>query len=153
MKPVYIALVVLGLATGLWAIVACVSHPTSEPEDSVTTARELEIQKAAPSEIPMQPAAHGATPALIGSLRSRNHTIHLYAGRFTIEDSEGKILANLVTEDEFAKLLPGLFGDFKHMYAEGRLIADNHTHGKLPSGWSYTSARTTLERVRIKSDP
>lgn len=73
--------------------------------------------------------------------------------RFTVEDSDGQILANLVTEDEFARLLPGLFGDFKQMYAEGRLIAESRTYGKHPGGWSYFSVRTTRQSVKVISDP
>ena len=135
MKPVYIGLVALGLVAGVWAIIAFMCHPTPTPESA------------------SEPAAQVVAPDLIGSLRSRNHTIHVYVGRFTIEDSDGQVLANLVTEDEFAKLLPGLFGDFRQMYAEGRLIADNRTHGKLPSGWSYSAPRTTLQGVKITPDP
>ncbi len=111
MKPVYVGLVALGLVAGVWAIVASMSHPTPTPEST------------------SEPAAQVA-PALIGSLRSRNHTIHLYLGRFTIEDSDGQVLASLVTEDEFAKLLPELFGNYKQMYVEGLLMADDRTYGR-----------------------
>ncbi len=153
MKPSYVCLAAIGLVGGLWVIGACVGHPTTTPESPITVSPELRVRDAAASEFASQAAAQIATPALIGSLRSRNHTIHLYVDRFTVEDSDGQILVNLVTEDEFARLLPGLFGDFKQMYAEGRLIADNHMYGKLPGGWSYSSVRTTRQRVKVISDP
>lgn len=111
MKPAYIGLVALGLVAGVWAIVASMSHPTPAPESA--------------SGPPVQVA-----PALIGSLRTRTHTIYMFVGRFTIEDSDGQVLANLVTDDEFSKLLPELFGNYKLMYAEGTLMADNRTYGR-----------------------
>lgn len=142
MKPFRVVLVAVVLAGGVWGVVAYLGQPTPTPKPKV--------ERPAQSELPSEPASQTETPALIGTLRSRNHTIHLYAGRFTVEDANGQVLANLVTKEDFAKLLPELFGDFQQMYAEGELIADNRTHRELPTGWSYSAQPT---QVNIVPDP
>lgn len=90
-------------------------------------------------QYPVAPSVNGQAanveePPLLGSLRSREHTIYLYAGKFSVEDASGKLLARLVDQKQFSSLLPELFSEFEQMYADGEFIADNRTHGKLPDG-------------------
>ena len=67
-----------------------------------------------------------AAPALLGMLRTRQHTIRVYAGpKYTIEDMNGAPLATLVSDTELASLSPELFSNLKHMFADGALLADN----------------------------
>ncbi len=87
-------------------------------------------------------AAELETPPLIGSLRSRQHTIHMYVGKFTVEDANGKVLAQLVNENQFSRLLPELFDDFKKMYANEQMTADILVPDELSQGWSYSAAPT-----------
>ena len=63
-------------------------------------------------------------PASIGTLRSRHHTVHVYAGvRYTIQDAEGNTLATLVTDEELQKQLPKLSHELHQMFAGGTLWA------------------------------
>ncbi len=68
-------------------------------------------------------------PMSIGTLWSRQNTIHVYVGKYTIEDAIGNVLARLVNRREFSRLLPDVFSSFKHMYA------DIHTYDKV-SNWN-----------------
>ncbi len=149
MKPFHVILVAVVLAGGVWGVVVHLGQPTPTPEPKVERPAQAELASRPASQTETPPARKEA-PALIGTLRSRNHTIHLYAGRFTVEDANGQVLANLVTEEDFAKLLPELFGEFQQMYAEEQLIADNRTHRELPTGWSYSALPT---QVNVVPDP
>ena len=67
-------------------------------------------------------------PALIGTLRSRHHTVHVHAGiRYTVEDAEGRSLASFVSDNELWALLPSLHRDLHEMLAGGTLLAGSRT--------------------------
>ena len=154
MKSCFVALFAVVLVAGLYVYVG---STTPIKDDPVTTGATNAVENpVAPatsniSESPrvnVQPAKV-EEPALIGSLRSRTHTIHLYAGKLTVEDANGKVLARLINQEQFSMLLPDLFSEFRQMYAGGQIIADNLSHGKLSDGWVYTVPR----RVGTVFDP
>lgn len=52
----------------------------------------------------------GGRPVLVVTIRSRDDLVSIYSGgRYTVENVDGELLAELVTEDEFRQLLPDLF--------------------------------------------
>ncbi len=109
----------LVLIGGEWGVAGCLWAPgiRSAPE------RHVAIPRAGASADPVAPAEHArlqSAPALIGTLRTRDHSIHIYAGRFTVEDAEGGMMAELVTKSELAQLLPDVFDQVKAMLAEGQ---------------------------------
>lgn len=129
MKPAYAALISVGLIAGLYGAYLYQGSSSPGPVASQGVSDSLGVTA---------PPGAGQEPALIGSLRSRTHTIHLFTGKFTVEDADGKVLAKLVDEKQFALMLPDLFDEFKQTYADGRGFADNRTHGKLSNEWVYT---------------
>ena len=146
MKSSIVTLLAVVLVAGLYVYI----HSTTPIEDEpVATGTTNAAVAPATSNVAENPTANVKKPAFIGSLRSRQHTIYLYVGKFTVEDANGKVLAWLVNEKQFSTLLPELFGEFKQMYAEGQIIADNLTYGKPSDGWVYS----TPTRVEAVSDP
>jgi hypothetical protein len=150
MKPFRVALVAVLSVGGVWGIVACLNQRQPGPAAPAATASEPNAEPTTAPDAKSTSLSETERPPLIGTVRSRSHAIRLYAGRFTVEDANGKVLADLVTEGGFATLLPRLFGEFQQMYAEDRLIADNFTHGKLPGAWSYSGRP---ERAEVVSAP
>ena len=150
MKPPRVVLVAVVLTGGACGVLPYLGQRTPPADTPATVAPEIEVERPAQYEVALQPAHQTETPTLIGTLRSRNHTIHLYAGRFTVEDADGQVLAHLVTEEDFAKLLPELFGDFRRMYADGQLIADARTHSDLSTGCFFSAQP---EQANIVPDP
>jgi len=64
------------------------------------------------------------TPAPLGTLQSRYHIVHIYAGlRYTVEDADGRTLATLATDAELREQLPQLSRDLHRMLAYGELWA------------------------------
>ena len=70
---------------------------------------------------------------LLGSFRSRKHTVHVYTGqRYTIETADGRIVGELLTEEEFARRYPTLLAEFRGAIADdGYLLWGRHPNDKL----------------------
>ena len=84
------------------------------------------VQSAGPSDTGTQPIAKSKqietpadSPVLIVTIQSRDHFVKIYSGdRYTVEDTEGQWVAELVTEDEFKQLLPGVFARVNEALAD-----------------------------------
>jgi len=153
MKTRHVVLFVVLLIGGSWAISVYMNRPSPTPKKPVTSIETTAADRTAEPEASSEPVLTTDPPALIGTLRSRRHTIHLYPGKFTVEDSDGKVLANLVTKEAFAELLPDVFAEFQHWYADSRILADNHTRASLPAGWSYSTTSAGEKTITLRSDP
>ena len=94
---------------------ACTTEPTYEV--SRRAVQDADAVLPVPEPAPQ-------TPASIGTLRSRHHTVRIYAGlRYTVEDAEGRTLTTLATDAELRRQLPQLSRDLHHMLAHGELWA------------------------------
>ena len=91
MKPFRAALVAVVLAGGVWGAVACGSRPMPAPEIADTLDPDPKIERPAQAGPASEPAPQTEVPPLIGTLRSRSHTIHLHVGRITVEDANGRV--------------------------------------------------------------
>ncbi|MCP4590264.1 MAG: hypothetical protein GY842_05950 [bacterium] len=59
------------------------------------------------------------SPVLIVTVQSRDHSVKIYSGdRYTVENAEGQLVVELVTEDEFKQLLPETFAHVKEALAD-----------------------------------
>ena len=136
MKPFRVVLVVALLAGGVWWIVAGLNQRQPAPEDPTALAPELNAESVAMPDAASTSVSETA-PAFIDKLWSRSYTIYLVTGRFTVEDANGQVLAYKVTEEDFAKLLPELFGEYRQMHAEGLPSDNKGIPVMLPNGWQY----------------
>ena len=84
------------------------------------------VQSAGPSDTGTQPIAKSKqieTPpdslVLIVTIQSRDHSVKIYSGdRYTVENTKGQLVAELVTEDEFKQLLPEVFARVNEALAD-----------------------------------
>ena len=154
MKPCVVALSAFALVAGAYFYV---ESALPIKDDPVTTEATNAVQNSvglSTSNTTEASSAKAEQLPLIGTLRSRNHTIYLYAGKFSVEDANGKLLARLVDREQFSALLPKLFSEFDQMYAEREFLADNHTRAKLSDRWIYTvPMRTVRKRMEPVSAP
>lgn len=90
------------------------------------------------------------TPELIGTLRSHDHTIYLYAGKFSVTDANGEVLADLVTEEEFQRSLPDVYVQFQRMFAGGPMMATSLNSLDYREGPPYC---TVITPTTITIDP
>ena len=73
------------------------------------------------------PAIQPDSKPLIGTLKSRHHTIHVYAGaelRYTVEDAAGETLVEIASPDDFLKVFHELYVDLQRILAANTLWAD-----------------------------
>ena len=98
-------------------------------ERGVTVSAPVSAQRNDPEE----------TPPLIMTLRTRDHCVHIYAGRrYTLEDADGKLIGRLMSEDEFRTMCPLVYSDLHEMFAgdgalAGHWVGDGARGGWLPS--------------------
>lgn len=61
------------------------------------------------------------SPVLVGSLRSRHRTLHLYSdGKCSIESPDGETLADRITQREMAELYPHIQSELRTYLAAAR---------------------------------
>ena len=80
------------------------------------------------------PAIQQESQPLIGTLTSRHHTIHVYAGtepQYTITDSAGKTLATMASPDDLRKAMPYLYFDLQRMLASDTVWAGSRSRDDL----------------------
>jgi hypothetical protein len=66
-------------------------------------------------------------PILVGSLRGRRFSVHLYTDhRYTVEDAHGELVGELLTDAEFAEQYPEVHQETQDMLARS-VLADNWT--------------------------
>ena len=98
-------------------------------ERGMTASEPVSAQRGHPEE----------TPPLIMTLRTRDRTVHVYAGRrYTIEDADGTLIGQLMFEDEFWAMQPQLYYDLHEMFAgdgpwAGHWVGDGEWRGWRPS--------------------
>lgn len=107
----------------LWvvAVSACTPIERQPTTNEAVTAEPVRIQAAEPA-----PAGR-----VITTLQTRDHEVTVYAGdvglRFTVAAAGGVVLAQQLTEVEFARSFPGLFSRYDSAFAGERQWIDAST--------------------------
>jgi hypothetical protein len=85
-----------------------------------------------------------ATP--VATVQSRDHSVKVYAtDRYTVEDVDGRVVAEWLTADEFEQLMPEVFADTREALATSAWQAgddwsdrDDWTYDQIQSNWTTT---------------
>lgn len=100
----------------LWvfAVAACTPIERQPTTNEAVTVEPVRVQASGPG-----PAGH-----VITTLQTRDHEVTVYAGdhglRFTVAAAGGVVLAQQLSETEFARSFPGLFSRYDSAFAGER---------------------------------
>ena len=119
------------------------------------------LQSTAPADANTQAAAKGQqtetlsdSPVLIVTIQSRDHSVKVYSDdRFTVQNTEGQLVAELVTGSEFKQLLPEVFADVNDALAENAWAGLNIGDDRAPSAVEQTRTREITHTTTTTTIP